>query len=156
MLPEHGCHGTIAKMLANCALLNLGWSYDESQMSEVQASDKTKSSRVFDGAYARHSRRKGALSGLSDCAQQGILTVPSALRKSDPLVLARSNPGQEQHWERWGATTPYRTEKLLRTRYRCHARQPSDEGNPDPNSLCSNRSDESLETKTANDLIGQL
>src|ERR1039457_2246029 len=83
-------------------LLNSGWSYDESQMSEVRASDKTKSSRVFDGAYARHSRRKGALSGLSDCAQQGILTVPSALRKSDPLVLARSNPGQEQHWERWG------------------------------------------------------
>jgi|ERR1017187_1458966 ketosteroid isomerase-like protein len=56
-------------------LLNSGWSYDESQMSEVRASDKTKSSRVFDGAYARHSRGKGALSGLSDCAQQGILTV---------------------------------------------------------------------------------
>src|ERR1035437_4074361 len=30
------------------------------------------------------------------------------------------------------------------------------EGNPDPNSLCSNRLNESLETKTANDLIGQL
>jgi hypothetical protein len=34
--------------------------------------------------------------------------------------------------------------------------EPSDEGNPDPNSLCSNRLNESLETKTANDLIGQL
>src|ERR1019366_1619899 len=67
----------------------------------------------------------------------------SALRKSDPLVLARSDPGQEQHWERWGTTTPHRTEKLLRTRYRCHARQTSDEGNPDPNSLCRNRSNES-------------
>jgi hypothetical protein len=26
--------------------------------------------------------------------------VASALRKSDPVVLGRSDPGQEQHWER--------------------------------------------------------
>src|ERR1019366_7898817 len=57
------------------------------------------------------------------------------------------------------ATHPSR--RHLRAEWRRYSsrrrrRIPSDEGNPDPNSLCSNRSNESLETKTANDLIGQL
>ena len=33
----------------NVPILTSGWSYDESQMAEVRASDKTKSSKVFEG-----------------------------------------------------------------------------------------------------------